>query len=149
MCLVTKNNYYTKPGHMIRRITSYYWKLIPSRGKDRTFFFCYHVQTSPGAHPTSCPVGTEGSYSVIKWLRQEADHSPASSAEIKNAWSYISLRTPWCRTLFEKLIVTQLAKIYPAFFMESEGSLPCSQKPTIGPYYEPAESSSSHRSLSP
>jgi hypothetical protein len=26
--------------------------------------------------------------------------------------------------------------------MEPEGSLPCSQKPTIGPYPEPAESSS-------
>jgi hypothetical protein len=29
---------------------------------------------------------------------------------------------------------------YSAFFMEPEGSLPCSQKPTIGPYPEPAES---------
>jgi hypothetical protein len=37
-------------------------------------------------------------------------------------------------TLFEKLIVTQLVKEYPAFFMEPEGSLPCSQKPTTGPY---------------
>jgi hypothetical protein len=36
----------------------------------------------------------------------------------------------------------------PAFFMELDGSLPCSQKPTIGPYPEPAESSSPHRSLS-
>jgi hypothetical protein len=37
----------------------------------------------------------------------------------------------------------------PAFFMEPEGSLPCSQKPTIGPNPEPAESNSSHWSLSP
>jgi hypothetical protein len=37
---------------------------------------------------------------------------------------------------------------YP-FFMEPEGSLPCSQKPATGPYPEPAESSSPHRSLSP
>jgi hypothetical protein len=29
---------------------------------------------------------------------------------------------------------------YPAFFMEPEGSLQCSQKPTIRPYPEPAES---------
>jgi hypothetical protein len=34
------------------------------------------------------------------------------------------LLTPWCRMLFEKLIVTQLVKKYPAFFMEQEGSLP-------------------------
>jgi hypothetical protein len=46
--------------------------------------------------------------------------------------------TPWCRLLFEKLIVTQLVKKYPAFFMETEISLPCSQKPTTGPYPEPA-----------
>jgi hypothetical protein len=26
----------------------------------------------------------------------------------------------------------------PAFFMETEGSLPCSQKPAIGPYPEPS-----------
>jgi len=29
------------------------------------------------------------------------------------------------------------------FFMEHEGSLPCSQKPSSGPYPEPDESSSS------
>jgi hypothetical protein len=33
--------------------------------------------------------------------------------------------------------------------MEPEGSLPCSQKLAIGPYPEPAESSSPHQSLSP
>jgi hypothetical protein len=50
--------------------------------------------------------------------------------------------TPWCRTLFEKLIDTQIVKKYAAFFMDSEGSLSCSQKPATGPYSEPAESSS-------
>jgi hypothetical protein len=53
------------------------------------------------------------------------------------------------RTLFEKLIITQLVKKYPAFFMEPEGSLLCSQKLATGPYPEPAESSSPHRSLLP
>jgi hypothetical protein len=62
---------------------------------------------------------------------------------------YIYLLTPWYRALFEKLIVTQLVKKYPDFFMEPEGSLPCTQKPGIGPYPEPAESSSPHRSLCP
>jgi hypothetical protein len=31
---------------------------------------------------------------------------------------------PWCRVCFEKLIVTQLVKKYPAFFMEPEGKNP-------------------------
>jgi len=46
----------------------------------------------------------------------------------------IYLLTPWCRLLFEKLIVTQLFKKWSAFFMEHEGSLPCSQKLTTGLY---------------
>jgi hypothetical protein len=61
----------------------------------------------------------------------------------------LALITPWCRTFFEKFIVTQLFKKQPAFFMKPEGSLPCSQKPTTWPYPEPAESSSLHRILSP
>jgi hypothetical protein len=46
------------------------------------------------------------------------------------------LLTPWCMILFETLIVTQLVKKYPTFFMETEGSLLFSQKPAIGPYPE-------------
>jgi len=38
---------------------------------------------------------------------------------------------------------------YPAFFVEPEGSLPYSQNPSTGPYSEPAEAGSPHRSLSP
>jgi len=38
------------------------------------------------------------------------------------------------------MILTQLAKIFLAF-MELRGSLPCSQKPIIGPCIEPFESS--------
>jgi hypothetical protein len=38
---------------------------------------------------------------------------------------------------------------YPAFFMETESSLPCSQKPATEPYPEPAEFSSPHRYLPP
>jgi hypothetical protein len=56
--------------------------------------------------------------------------------------------TPWCRIFFEKLTVSQLVK-QPTFFMEPKGSLLSSQKPAPGPYPEPAESSSPHRSLSP
>jgi len=52
-----------------------------------------------GANPVSYPMGTRVSLGV-KWPTREADHLPPSSAEVKNAWSYIS--TPqyvylaWC-----------------------------------------------------
>jgi hypothetical protein len=52
--------------------------------------------------------------------------------------------TQLCRILFEVLVVTQLIKKYPAFFMEPDGSSLCSQKPAAGPYPEPAESSWPH-----
>jgi hypothetical protein len=62
----------------------------------------------------------------------------------ENIWTVLTyLLTPWCRILFEKLIVTQLIKKCP-LFMEPEGSSPCSQKPPTGPYSEPDESSSPH-----
>jgi hypothetical protein len=57
----------------------------------------------------------------------------------KSAFVFTYLLTSWCRILFEKMIVTQLI----------ECSSQCSQKHTIGPYPEPAESSLPHRSLSP
>jgi len=57
-------------------------------------------------------------------------------------------KTVWCRIFFEKLIVTQLVKEWP-FFMETEGSSPCSQNPDTELYPESAESSSLHPSLAP
>jgi len=51
-------------------------------------------------------------------------------------FNYAYLLTAWSRILFEKLIVTQLIRKYPAFFMEPKGSSSCSQKPVTGPYPE-------------
>jgi len=45
------------------------------------------VHTGSGAQPASCPVGTEGSFTVDKAAR----HSRSSSAEVKNVWSYTSI----------------------------------------------------------
>jgi hypothetical protein len=64
-----------------------------------------------------------------------------------NMYLLTYLLTSWRRILFEKLVVSQLVK-QPAFCMKPVGSFPCSQKPTTGPYPEPAESSSPRRSLS-
>jgi len=50
------------------------------------------------------------------------------------------IHTPWCRTLYEKLIDIQLDKKFPAFFTEPDSSSPCPRKPTIGPYPDLTES---------
>jgi hypothetical protein len=43
------------------------------------------VQTGSGAHPASYPMGTGGSFLGGKARRgRDADHSPPSSAEVKN-----------------------------------------------------------------
>jgi hypothetical protein len=60
----------------------------------------HRVQNDSMAHLASCPMGTRGLSLGIKRPVRETDHSPPSSAEVKNAWSYTS--TPqyvlmtWC-----------------------------------------------------
>jgi hypothetical protein len=64
------------------------------------FSLHHRVQNGSGAHPASYTMGTRDSFPGVKRPGREADHSPPSSAEVKNAWSYIS--TPqyafmaWC-----------------------------------------------------
>jgi len=53
------------------------------------------VQTGFGAHRASIPMGTRGSFLGVRWAGREANHSPQSSSEVKNAWSHTStLNTP-------------------------------------------------------
>jgi hypothetical protein len=51
-------------------------------------------------HPASYPMGTRDSFPGVKRPGREADHSPPSSAEVKNAWSYTSIPQyvfmAWC-----------------------------------------------------
>jgi hypothetical protein len=53
---------------------------IPNRRRNISLHYC--AQIGCGARPMCT--------SRVKRLKQEADHSPPSSAEVKNAWSYIS-----------------------------------------------------------
>jgi len=60
-------------------------------GRGRQFF------SSPpredrlsGAHSASYRMGTGNSFLGGKAARREADHSPPSDAEVKNAWSFSS-----------------------------------------------------------
>jgi hypothetical protein len=55
----------------------------PAGAKDVSSVLC--VQTGPGAHPTSCPMGTGGPFPRGKARPgHDADHSPPSSAEVMN-----------------------------------------------------------------
>jgi hypothetical protein len=66
------------------------------------FSLHHRVQNGSGAHPASYPMGTGGGALSLGVKRpgREADHSPPSSSDVKNAWSYTS--TPqycfmaWC-----------------------------------------------------
>jgi hypothetical protein len=50
----------------------------------------HRVQNGSGAHPASYQ-WVSGALSLgVKRLGREAEHSPPSSAEVKNAWSYTS-----------------------------------------------------------
>jgi hypothetical protein len=47
------------------------------------FSIHHRVQNGSGAHPASYPMGIRGSFPGVKRPGREADHSPPSSAEVK------------------------------------------------------------------
>jgi hypothetical protein len=59
-------------------------------------------------------MGTRGAFHGVKRLVREADHSPPSSAEVKNAWSYTS--TP--QYVFMTLYLLALPAIESAFLLK-------------------------------
>jgi hypothetical protein len=54
--------------------------LSPAGAKNFSSNLC--VQTGSGAHPASCPMGTVGKAR----MERDTDHSPPSSAEVKNEY---------------------------------------------------------------
>jgi hypothetical protein len=57
------------------------------------FSLHYRIQNGAGAHPASHPMGTRGSFPGVKRPGREADHSPPSSAEVKE-WVKPYLHSP-------------------------------------------------------
>jgi hypothetical protein len=49
------------------------------------FSLHHRIQTGSGVHRTSYPMGTRGSFPGVKRLGRESDHSPPSSAEVKES----------------------------------------------------------------
>jgi hypothetical protein len=55
------------------------------------FLLHHHVQTYSGTHPGSYQMGRGELYSLrVKRPGREANHSPPSSADVKNAWIFTS-----------------------------------------------------------
>jgi hypothetical protein len=83
-----------------------------------SFSLDLRVQTGSGAHPASCPVGTRGSYPGGKAAGSWTDHSPLSSAEVKNVWSYISIPPlclhgmAWCLVKHRDFALTSTLRTY-------------------------------------
>jgi hypothetical protein len=58
-------------------------------GNEDNYFLCHRLQTGSEVHPASHPMGTDGALSPgIKRSGCKSDHSPPSSADIKNVRSY-------------------------------------------------------------
>jgi hypothetical protein len=69
------------------------------------FSLHYRVQNGSGAHPASYPMGNWDLSLEIKWPGREADHSPPSSAEVKECvklYLHSSNMPPWRGAEFKK-----------------------------------------------
>jgi hypothetical protein len=59
---------------------------IPDIVMEGISSLCRRVQTSPGSHSASYPIGTGGSFPGTKRPERETDHSFKSSAKVKSVW---------------------------------------------------------------
>jgi len=55
-----------------------------------SFSLLHCIQTGCGAHLASYPVDTGNSFPGSKALGHETNHSPLTSAQVKNAWNHSS-----------------------------------------------------------
>jgi hypothetical protein len=62
---------------------------FPEGATKGLFSLHIYIQTGTGAHSASYPVGSGDN--MTRGPGREADHSPPSSCEIKNVWSYTSV----------------------------------------------------------
>jgi hypothetical protein len=98
--------------HLIKKFPAILWnpKLgygLEDRGSrirfpvgTENFTFHHRVQNGSGAHPASYPTGTRSSFPGVKWPGCEADHSPPSSAEVKECVElnfYSPSKNSWLR----------------------------------------------------
>jgi len=76
------------------------------------------IQNGSGAHPTSWPMGTRGSFHGVEWLGHEADHSPLSSARSNNVELYLHFHSQysfmvWCSVKAQGLYMNTIKLTTP------------------------------------
>jgi hypothetical protein len=124
---------------------------FPVRGQDFSFF--HSVQTSSGAYPASNPMVSGDSASEGKWgrgvtLTTHLHLLPRSRMMVLYLHPQHVLLA-WCSLTHgaEPFLRSRQLCSYSRtsqHFMELEGSLPCSQQPSIGPYPETDRSNPYH-----
>jgi hypothetical protein len=84
---IGSNKYY-----FINTVVSHFVGFNCRRGLTVGLFFSlrHRLRTGFGGHSAYCTIGTGALILRLKRQGREADHSPPSSAEVKNAWSYTS-----------------------------------------------------------
>jgi hypothetical protein len=82
--------------------------LILGRGRDFLFVSTSILALRPTQPLVQC-------LPEVKWLECEVDHSPATSAKVKNVWSFASTPThafmSWCISTGENLLLFSLSYI--------------------------------------
>ena len=62
-----------------------------STGQSGAYFsLLQNMQTYPTAHPSACSTGNRHAFYGVKWLQYESVHSPSTSNEVREEWSYTS-----------------------------------------------------------
>jgi hypothetical protein len=98
--------------------------LIPNSGREFSSSLC--IQTSSGAHPASCTMGTRGPFPRCKArLKCEADHSYPSSAEVKKEQQlYLLFNQLLLLCVVGPLYFTFLHQIFKLFLLFSGWTIP-------------------------
>jgi len=74
---------------LIFRLLTFLKALQLISGSKQDFSLHYHIQTCYWCAHSLLSIGYQGALSFgVKWSGHEADHSPLSSAEVNNSWSY-------------------------------------------------------------
>jgi hypothetical protein len=121
----------------------------PARSRLLQFQFMTRVTCHPYPPPSSLKTLTVRQWDWNLQSNRDASSKVSSSTYLLTYLLTHSLTHSMVQDIIWKADCYSARQKTSRFLMEPKGSSPCSQKPATGPYPEPAESSSPHRSLSP